>query len=151
VLLLKTLTAAALLVPALSGAQDTKIALVSPAVLHALAESTPLPEYPILSRKTKRMGVAVIEVVVSPIGKVAKAEILEAPDRSIGSAVDTAVRLWTFHPFLAGGTPLAMKGRLVFYFRLVGGKPIVIDAVAENPASRERAKPIHTLMPKGNH
>jgi hypothetical protein len=64
--------------------------------------------------------------------------VLETPDQEIAAAVKDAVSRWSFLPFQgsdSGGKGLkrlyAVRSRVVFYFRLVDGKPVIIDAGAE--------------------
>jgi TonB family protein len=144
---LTTLVAAVMLVPAVSAGDDAQMVLVSPGVLRALADSVTLPSYPISSSAASHTGVAVVEVVVSPSGKVTGTQVLESPDEAIADAVVSAVKRWTFHPFLTKGGAIGMKSRLIFYFRAVEGHSSVVDATVENPASRENRKPNPTPVP----
>jgi TonB family protein len=130
---IRVLVAFGLLTPALYGADEPKTVLVSPGVLHGLAYSSPLPNYPVSSLKANHTGVAVIAVVIGESGKVEKTTMLQAPDQSAARSVDDAVKEWKFHPFLANGSPVSMKGRLIFYFRFLDGKPVVTDATASPP------------------
>jgi hypothetical protein len=57
---------------------------------------------------------------------------LEAPDEAIGSATRAAVVRWTFQPFTVPGKgAVSAKSRLIFYFRIINNKPVVIDAAAD--------------------
>jgi TonB family protein len=126
--------------PALSPGDDSKVVLVGPGVMRGLADSVVLPLYPTSSVKANHTGVAVVDVVVSSGGKVAKAEILQSPDEPISNAVVDAVKQWTFHPFLAGGVAVSMHSRLIFYFRVVKDRPSVIDATRESPPPEEQPR-----------
>ena len=133
VLYIRVLVAFGLLAPALYGADEPKTVLVSPSVLRGLAYSTTLPNYPVSSFKANHTGVAVIEIVIGETGKVEKRMVLQAPDQPTARSVDDAVKRWEFHPFLASGSPVPMKGRLIFYFRVLDGRPVVFDATASPP------------------
>ncbi len=98
------------------------------------------PVYPPASVSSGRQGVVVREVRISPRGRVENTDIIEAPDAAIAAAVQDAVKRWRFTPVRDSKTkrPYAARSRLIFYFRLVSGKPVVIDAAAEGIASRDR-------------
>jgi TonB family protein len=128
-------------VPVFGTPDGVAVVIVGPGVLRSLAESVVLPSYPVSSYKATRTGVAVIEVAVSPAGKIANTKVLETPDRAIGDSVETAVKQWTFHPLLMAGKPVIARSRLIFYFRIEGGKPVVVDATKEKSAPGSTAKP----------
>jgi outer membrane biosynthesis protein TonB len=95
---------------------------VGPRMFRAYATSAKLPVYPLSSISVGHEGRAVVKVVVSEAGYPLSVEVLEA--------VAEAVSLWRFRPFLLQGRkdPVRAESRLVFYFRIVGGKPRVVDA-----------------------
>jgi TonB family protein len=96
---------------------------------------TILPTYPASSVSQNRSGTAVAEILVSQAGKVVDLRILEAPDAAISASVTDAVTRWTFHPLVTGdNVSHPMKGRLIFYFKINKGKPIVIDVIAQRLA-----------------
>jgi TonB family protein len=108
---------------------------VGPGVFRRYAVHVELPRYPSSSLAARRTGRAVIEVVVSKSGGVASVHILESPDAAIGSAVESAVRRWTFHPFVGFDEKhYRARSRLIFYFKLSHGRPLVIDATASSTA-----------------
>lgn len=116
--------------------QRKEVYRVGMGVFRAQAESVVLPKYPPSSIAAKHEGRVVIEVLTSPSGKVTDTRLLETPDEAIGNAVSNAVARWSFHPFFVKDAPQVIKGRLLFYFRIVHAKPIVIDAIAESPLYR---------------
>jgi TonB family protein len=119
-------------------AAESDVILVGVGILRAHAVTAGLPPYPRSSLAAGHKGIAVVEVQVSESGEVTLAHILEAPDPAIGSAVEATVRCWTFRPFLASSDKkhFAARSRLIFYFRLIEGKPVVVDAAAGLVAGR---------------
>jgi len=71
-------------------------------------------------------------------GMVTETKVLEAPDTPIANAVETAVKRWTFRPFLVEGKPVTFKSRVIFYFRVLDRKPVVVDATASIQRSSSR-------------
>jgi TonB family protein len=118
-------------------ADDSRIVLVGVRVFRSHAVSLLLPEYPSSSLSRGHEGRAVAEVRVSKAGKVTRADVLEAPDQLIAAAVEAAVVRWSFRPFIEVGTkrPLVVQSRLIFYFKLASGKPLVVDAAATGVAN----------------
>jgi len=102
--------------------------LVGSSVLRMDATTVVKPEYPPSSFSRHHEGPAIVEVHVSQKGSVVAAKVLEAPDAAISDAVDAALKKWSFQPTLLRGTPVQVTGRIVFYFRIVNGKPVVVDA-----------------------
>lgn len=115
------------------GVADSRVLVVGVVVFRAAASSVVLPAYPRASLSAGHQGRAVVELRVSETGKVIWAHVLEAPDRAIGSTVQAAVMRWSFRPFIGIGRkdPFIAQSRLIFYFKAVDGKPVVIDAAAE--------------------
>jgi TonB family protein len=106
--------------------------------LRSTAASVVLPLYPTSSFHAKHEGPAIVQVLVSPAGKVLEAQVLEAPDAAIANAVSDASKQWSFHAFETSKDIRAISGRLLFYFRIVKGKPIVVDALAGNQKPKAR-------------
>jgi len=113
--------------PALVIAATPAQVLVGIGVLRHEAERVVMPEYPSVSFVDGHKGPAVAEVRVSIDGKVAHIRMLEAPDQAIAESVSSAVQKWRFHPFSVAGRAVEVISRVVFYFRIVDGKPFVID------------------------
>lgn len=119
---------------------DADIITVGVGVFRGHATMAELPVYPPSAIASGHVGVAVVELQVSEAGKVTRVQVLEAPDQAISSAVDAAVKRWIFQPFVAtqGKKAFAARGRLIFYFRVAEGKPLVVDAGAEAVARHRK-------------
>jgi TonB family protein len=102
------------------------------------ATSVVLPRYPESSVRSGHSGRTVVDVRLSD-GKITDARILEAPDEEIARSVKTALSMWSFRPFTQAGVPVRfpIRSRVILYFRLIDGKPIVIDPVAESIERRK--------------
>jgi TonB family protein len=124
--------------PAVFAGEDTRIGYPALDVFHLQAISIVLPDYPASSVAKHHTGTAVVELLVSTEGKVSRVDVLESPDAAINAAVAAAAARWTFHPLITrDNVSHPMKGRLIFYFRIVNGKPKVIDAIAAKLATAE--------------
>ena len=78
-----------------------------------------MPTYPEDALKKRQQGVAVVELEYDAKGDVVSSFILEAPSKSIGDAVISAVRQWKFVPSKKhDGTPVSVRGKLTFYFEI---------------------------------
>jgi TonB family protein len=112
---------------------DEQELLVGMGVFRDHATSVVLPSYPVSSISAGHSGRAVIDVRVSGRGKVTDVRVIEAPDEDIAASVKAAIARWSFSPFQAADahTVYAVRSRLIFYFRVIGGKPVVTDAAAE--------------------
>lgn len=83
------------------------------------ASKTVMPSYPDEALKKRQQGVAVVEVEYDAKGDVVSSSIVEAPAKSIGDAVISAVRQWKFVPSKKqDGTPVSVRGKLTFYFEI---------------------------------
>jgi TonB family protein len=83
------------------------------------ASKTVMPSYPEDAVKKRQQGVAVVELEYDPKGDVVSSFILEAPSKSIGDAVVSAVKQWKFVPSKKqDGTPVSVRGKLTFYFEI---------------------------------
>lgn len=93
------------------------------------ASKTVMPDYPEKAVKEGKQGVAVVELEYDGQGVVTEVKVIEAPTDTIGRAVVSAVKQWRFRTSSYKGEPLAVRGKLTFYFVLDSdGKPRV-----ENP------------------
>jgi len=101
---------------------------VMESTLRRQAEKKPLPEYPrdALSKNTE--GLVVVEVSVNPNGRIDRLDILEASGQLFSASVQEALRQWMFVPVtISGISDLSrMEGKLTFYYRIVGGKGVVM-------------------------
>ena len=83
------------------------------------ASKTLMPSYPGEALKKRQQGVAVVELQYDDKGDVVSTSVLEAPSKSIGDAVVTAVKQWKFVPSKKeDGTPVSVRGKLTFYFEI---------------------------------
>jgi TonB family protein len=83
------------------------------------ASRTVMPSYPEDALKKRQQGVAVVELEYDAKGDVVSSFILEAPSKSIGDAVVSAVKQWKFVPSKkTDGTPVSVRGKLTFYFEI---------------------------------
>ena len=91
------------------------------------ASKTVTPVYPEDAFKKREQGVAVVELQYDAKGDVVNTAVLEAPSRSIGEAMITAVKQWKFVPSKKlDGTPVSVRGKLTFYFEIdKDGKGVV--------------------------
>jgi len=112
-------------------AADPPIVKVSPVVLRRLAALAGLPLYPPEALEKKVSGVVVVEVVVGD-GSLLSSNLLEAPDEYTGRSVLRALSAWRFNsPEPKEGAPIRLTSRLAFYFRIVDGRPVVIDGAQQ--------------------
>ena len=102
------------------------------------AVATPLPEYPSGSIQRKVTGVAVAAVTFGDNGRTRDVQVLQAPDDEIARAVDAALRQWTWTPIRVADRSenYGAEGKIVFYFRIEGGKPRVIEPELPSPPKR---------------
>ena len=83
------------------------------------ASKTVMPSYPEEALKKRQQGVAVAELQYDAKGDVVSTSVLEAPSKSIGDAVVSALKQWKFVPSKKqDGTPVSVRGKLTFYFEI---------------------------------
>lgn len=104
--------------------------------LRADASIYPAPEYPVICAQANHSGRVIVEVVVAPITKtsplarVQSAKIMETPDPSLANAVLVALQDARYMPFFDEHGVTKATGRVVWDFRIVSGRPEVIDPYA---------------------
>ncbi len=103
-----------------------------------------MPEFPPASIEAGHTGLGLVEFHVSDQGKVTYAHALDAPDDAIRAVLEQTLRRWTFHPQEGRGPDgrgrlMPFYSRMIFYFEIVDGKPVVIDAAAELLAEVEKS------------
>ena len=76
----------------------------------------PAPEYPAKLRKAGIKGEAKVSFVISPHGRVLKAEIKSASDPAFGEAALAAIRQWRFLPKIKEGRAVETMATLPFVF-----------------------------------
>ena len=87
-----------------------------------------MPEYPAEALKDGAQGVVVLSLYHDGEGNASHIRTLEAPHPAISEAAVNAARQWKWRPFVSGGIPRPVRGKLTFYFVIEGGV-----GRAENP------------------
>ena len=97
--------------------------------IQGLATTRVMPEYPGSSVDKKVEGVAVVEILTDVDGRVARADVLEAPDMAIAEAVRSAVLQWRIEAPQVFGSPERRRAqaKLTFYFRIRDGRGVVLE------------------------
>ena len=80
------------------------------------ATSRPAPPYPTSAKMHRVQGTVVVELIVDPEGRVARAEALEGPGPLLLTAIGYALD-WKFQPALLNGVPQYARFRLTMPFR----------------------------------
>jgi len=104
---------------------------LSPMILRYNAQKIATPRYPKESLAAQHSGLVVAAVEVSERGTVSSVKLLQTVDPAISTEVIYTLRQWIFRPAKVRGQATACNGRLIFYFKIVSGKGVVIDAVDE--------------------
>jgi TonB family protein len=107
--------------------QSSSLPKMSESGLRSMAKSIVKPEFPPEAIHLRQTGVAVAKMTVDENGKVAKVEILEAPSKSIGTSVLTALLGWHFDPSAMNGQPTGFTGKVTYYFVFQKGLPVVLS------------------------
>ena len=89
------------------------------------------PTYPPESFRAKVEGSPAVKSGVDTNGTVASVDVLSSPDSLTRASIVSALKRWRFHPFKYNGAVVRASGRLVFYFKITDGEPLVVDATAE--------------------
>jgi periplasmic protein TonB len=77
------------------------------------------PEYPLLAQEARVQGVVILEVQVSPHGRVTSASVVRSVPLLDQAALD-AVRQWVYTPTLVDGVPVPVIVTVTVNFNLVG-------------------------------
>jgi TonB family protein len=77
----------------------------------------PSPNYPPIARQGRVQGAVVLEVTISPEGKVVDLTPLRGPDELIEAAIE-AVRQWEYTPTLVDGKPVPVILTVTVNFRI---------------------------------
>jgi protein TonB len=75
------------------------------------------PVYPDVARQARVQGVVILELTISPEGRVSDARILRGIPLLDQAALD-AVRQWVYTPTLVQGTPVPVLMTVTVNFRL---------------------------------
>jgi TonB family protein len=107
----------------------------SPLGFRQSALEAPLPEYPTRPALERVEGKIAVEVLVNSDGSVKSVDVIEGADPRFASGVVAAVKRWRFRPIKIAKpesteSEVLVQGRLLFYFTVFTGRPLVIDAAA---------------------
>jgi Gram-negative bacterial TonB protein C-terminal len=97
------------------------------------ATYAPRPPFPRATFLAHRQGVVSVAVSVHPEGRTQKLEVFQAPDEDTAASTTSTLRKWRFRSWANSRTSntCPLEGRLVFYFLIEDGKPVVHDAGEE--------------------
>ncbi|MBK7705805.1 MAG: TonB family protein [Acidobacteria bacterium] len=99
-----------------SGADKSTPGVISGGVINGKATILPAPAYPAAARAVKASGAVNVEVLIDEQGNVISAEAVAGHPLLRASAVNAA-KAAKFSPTLLNGTPVKVKGFLVFNFQ----------------------------------
>lgn len=119
------------------GASSKSGAVLSEGVLRRAGVKVVVPEFPAESVRANQSGVAVAKIDLNQRGELVHIDILQAPSKLIAEAVRTAVLQWKFSPVSSGGEPIAVSGKLTYYFLIQNRKPIVLDPMQAGFVGRQ--------------
>lgn len=98
-------------------AQHDGIVVISDRAFRESATFRIEPEYPAAARQFRMTGEVLVEVIVSPDGKVESVAVKKG-NPLLATSVNAALRRWTFKPFQAAGRAIRVKSALTFRFEL---------------------------------
>ncbi|HWX40416.1 MAG TPA: energy transducer TonB [Blastocatellia bacterium] len=102
--------------PAVDKPKDRAPLKVSGAILQGKAIERKIPDYPQLARNIRLEGQVVVEVVISPDGRVESAHAVSGHPLFVKAATDAAWG-WRFQPTMIGDLPVRVTGVLTFVFK----------------------------------
>lgn len=89
------------------------------------------PRLPAMARQARIEGQVLLDILVSPEGKVACIQVLKGHPMLIPGAIDSA-KEWTFRPMKQKGRAIFFRGHLSFHFSTSG------NVKGENPCTIAR-------------
>jgi protein TonB len=89
---------------------DVRSILVSPRLIRQVE-----PEYPAIAKQAHIRGSVVVEVRISPAGRVTSTRVISGHPLLIEAAVN-AVRQWVYEPFIFGGVPIEIVSTAAISF-----------------------------------
>ena len=95
---------------------DDKVVVVSSFAIREYARFRLEPEYPAAARQFRVSGEVVADFTVGLDGKVEQVTIARGSPM-FNAAVITAVKRWSFNPFVQDGHPTRAKSSLTFVFK----------------------------------
>jgi len=75
------------------------------------------PEYPKVAKAAHVQGDVVLDILIDKEGKVSDLKVVSGHPLLIQSAMD-AVRQWRYRPYIIGGEPVAVDGRVTVKFQI---------------------------------
>jgi len=103
--------------PAADQPRENRPVRLSGMVLQGKAIERKIPEYPVPAKQIRLEGTVVVEVVISPDGRVEAAHAISGHPLFVKAATDAAWG-WRFQPTLLSGTPVSVTGVITFVFKL---------------------------------
>jgi periplasmic protein TonB len=98
-------------------AQENKVVRLASSILTGKAIARKTPDYPVIARQARVEGSIVVEIVISPEGRVESARALNGHYLLTKPAVDAAYA-WRFEPTILNGLPVRVTGVITFNFKL---------------------------------
>ena len=96
---------------------DDKVIFISTHNAREAARVKPEPEYPAIARQFRLSGDVVADFIVGTDGKVEKVEITKGHPM-FNPAVISAVKRWSFSPYMIDGHPSRFRSTMTFTFHL---------------------------------
>ncbi|MEW6128948.1 MAG: energy transducer TonB [Acidobacteriota bacterium] len=96
---------------------ENKIVRVASSILTGKALTRKTPDYPAIAKQIRLEGSIVVEIVISPEGRVESARALGGHPLLTKAAVDAAYG-WRFEPTILNGTTVRVTGVITFNFRI---------------------------------
>ena len=120
---------------------DGCVIRTDPTGLRLATRYAPLPPYPQTLLGRAKRGLVVVALSVNSTGIVRRVSVIESLDEAAAQSVTETVKKWRFASWANSprGASCPLEGRLVFYFDVVKGKPVVRDAAAERLAFTSKA------------
>jgi periplasmic protein TonB len=98
-------------------AQENKVVRLASSILTGKALAKRTPDYPVIARQVRVEGSIVVEIIISPEGRVESARALNGHPLLTKAAVDAAYA-WRFEPTILNGMPVRVTGVITFNFKL---------------------------------
>ena len=76
------------------------------------------PAYPSSSKMNGEQGLVILGAVINEQGHIENLEVQEAPSKPLGEAAASAVRTWTYEPYLLNGSPTKIDTTINVIYRL---------------------------------
>jgi TonB family protein len=89
---------------------------VASGVMQGIALTQPRPEYPERARLNRISGTVLLGARIGTDGRIHALKLLKVPDPDLAIAAVTAVRQWTYKPYLLNGTPVEIETTITVNF-----------------------------------